>query len=684
LARDLVEVVATLDHSRDLVWTVVSDLESYPRYISEVSWCEPKRPGPPRAGSHYDMRFSVDEGPVSRKDVEILVYRPREYLVLVSRQWPGGHLVIRLNPLGPERTELQLTITPPRNRPATMADATWLRKRARRAIQLVNDHLSGVPVTTPAPRERVNHMPKGQQRLSVRKVLVQTGVLSPRRPWTLLRQLYALSRRDATLAGAYRTSAALASHDEAIADDGHTVTFADVDGRTTRLANALTEYGVRQGRNVVLWCRNHAALLESVIACGKLGAHALILNTDLPATQVTDVLRRYRPVVMLVDDEFTPSPGAPAVLPIRTWGSGRPAVEELIERGSAKQVTVPSTRGRVTILSAGRSNNPRSARRRSPHGLRPVAAVLSRIPLLAGERMLVAAPLFGSWAGLAALQLGLPLHAKLVLPRHFDAEQTVRLVQTHRCTSLFTTPDVLRQIMDLPPRVIRKYDTSSLRVVVGSGPPMPPELVTEFMDEFGDVLYNLYGSSEVSWASIASPKLLRAAPTTAGRPPAGTRVEVQDTWGRPVPPGVVGQICVGDDVFGGCAGQSTGKPNNLLRTGDRGYLDADGRLFVASRDDGVPPESTLQDPLKRLLLTLPQVADAAVVTVSDRELDQRLAAYVALRPGATLTAAAVRDFLSVQLPGFAVLRDVIFVDSLTRNATTKVMRRLLGAPRLAE
>jgi acyl-CoA synthetase (AMP-forming)/AMP-acid ligase II len=414
-----------------------------------------------------------------------------------------------------------------------------------------------------------------------------------------------------------------------------------------------------------------------VIACGKLGAHALILSTDLPTAQVNDVLRRYRPVVMLVDDEFAPpSPDSPALLRIRTWGAGKPSLEGLLKRGSAKQVKTPSTKGRVTVLAAGKPNDPRGASRRDPHGLRPVAAVLSRIPLRAGERTLVAAPLFHSWAGLAALQLGMPLHAKLVLPRHFEAEQTLRLVQAHRCTSLFTTPDVLAQIMELPPRVIRKYDTSSLRVVASSGPTMSPELVTAFMDEFGDVLHHLYGSAAMSWASIADPNDLRAAPTTAGRPPTGTRIEIQDTWERPVPPGVVGQICVGDD------GRKTG---GLLRTGDRGYVDADGRLFVADHDDAVrQPRSTLPCPLQRLLLTLPQVADAAVVAVSDRELDQRLAVYVALRPGATLTAAAVRDFLSTELPGLAVLRDVIFVDSLTRNATTKVMRRLLSAPKLVD
>jgi acyl-coenzyme A synthetase/AMP-(fatty) acid ligase len=665
VARDLVEVVATLDHPRDLVWTVVSDLGSYPRYVSEISWCEPKGPGPARAGNHYDVRFSLGEDPVRRTDVEILVYRPSDYLVLVSRQWPGGHMLVRLNPLGTERTELQVTIAPPRS--GSLTSIRWLRKSVRRAIQLVDDHLSGVPVTTPSPYERVHRTPKDQ---SVPKVLVRAGVLSPRRPWTMLKQLYTLARRDATLVGAYRASATVAPHDKAISDDRCTLTFADVDSRTNRLANALAEYGVRRGRNVVLLCRNHAALLESVIACNKLGAHALVLSTDLPAARVNDALRQYRPVVMLVDDEFAPvAARSTRLIRIRTWGSGKPALEELVERGSARRVRIPSARGRITVLAVGKSQQ---GARRHPHALRTVAAVLSRIPLRADERMLVAAPLFHSWAGLAAMQLAMPLHAKLVLPRDFDAEQTLRLVQTHRCTSLFTTPDVLAQIMALPARVIRKYDTSSLRVVASSGPTMSPELVTEFMDEFGDVLYHLYGSAAMSWATVADPNHLRAAPTTAGRSITGTRVEIQDTWGRPVPPGVVGQICVGDDLPG------RDKP---LPTGDRGYVDADGRLFVAD-DPGVPPENTC--PLERLLLTLPQVADAAVVTVSDREQDLRLAAYVALRPGATLTAATVRDFLSTELPGLAVLRDVIFVDSLTRNATTKVMRRLLSAPRLAD
>jgi acyl-CoA synthetase (AMP-forming)/AMP-acid ligase II len=683
VGRTLVEVVKTLDHSQDRVWAVVSDLESYPRFVREISWCGPANISTRGVGSHYDVRFSVGEGAVCRNDVEVLIHRPPMHLVLVSRHWPDGHVTLRLTPLDAERTELHLTMSLPQRRLPAFVTPRWLRARARKALQLINDHLSGVPGTDSAPRERVR--PKTQQRVRVSRVLTQAGALSPSRPM-LLRQLAALARRDPTVTGAYRASVTWAPRNEAVSDDAGRMTFADVDGRTNRLANALTRYGVRQGRHVALMCRNHAALLESVIACGKLGAHVLLLNPNLSAAQVADVVRRYQPAAMLLDDEFVPLiPWSPKTLPqIRTWGTGTPTVTGLIERGHARRVKRPSSAGKVTVLTAGRPNNSGGARRRNAYTLRAVAAVLSRIPLREGERMLVAAPLFHSWAGQAAVQLGMPLHATLVLRRHFDAEQTLQLIEQHRCTSVFTEPTALRQIMDLPRRVLRRYDISSLRVVASSGPSMSPHLVTDFMDEFGDLLYNLYGSTETSWASIADPNQLRAAPTTAGRPPVGTRLEILDAWDRPVPPGTVGQICVGDDTFDGHPGN--GKPNDLLRTGDQGYLDADGRLFVAGRDNLVvpPDESTFPCRLERLLLTLPQVEDAAVVNVSGQEMDQRLAAYLALRPGETLTAAAVRDFLSAHLPGFAVLRDVIFVDSLTRNATAKVMRKLVSTPRLAE
>jgi len=683
VAAGLVEVVETLDHPRERLWEMLCDLESLPRFVREISWVERSGHAEHGVGGRYEVRFSVEQGPVYRNDVEILVHRPPEHLVMVSPHWPGGHVAIRLVDLDPGRCQLSLSMSLPPIQPPTVITAGWLRKRARRAIGLMDAHLSGTPLTV--SRSRLDQTATNKSQLAVAKVLTRAGILAPGRPDRVLKQLNALARWGATVAGGYQAALARVPQAEAIADDLGVLTFANVDARTTRLANALGELGVRQGRRVALMCRNHGALVEALIACGKLGAHSLLLNTGLSAAQVTETVHSHRPAVFLLDDEFVPlTSELPSALPrISTWGDGEQLMDDLIDAASPEKVRPPTSPGKIIVLTSGTTSNPKGARRRNPHGLRTAAAVLSRIPLRDGERMLVAAPLFHTW-GLAALQLGMPLHAKLVLPRRFDAEATLELVERHRCTSLFAVPIMLQRIMDLPARVRRAYDTSSLRVVASSGSPMSARFVTAFLNEFGDVLYNLYGSTEVSWASIADPADLRAAPTTAGRCPIGTRVGILDEDGEPVPPGVVGQICVGNDMlFEGYTGGGTNRRyDDLMVTGDVGYLDADGRLFVSGRDDDMiisGGENVFPRPVEELLLTLPEVADAAVIGVADREFGQRFAAYVVPHRGAVLTAAMVRDYVHAHLPRFAVPRDVVFVESLPRNATGKIMRRHLLA-----
>ncbi len=680
MSTDLVEVVEVFDHPREQLWSVVNDLEAYPRFVREIAWVHRTDHADTGVGSQYEVRFSVEQGPVARHDVEVLVHRPPEHLVLVSDRWPGGHVSFRLNPVGSDRTELAVGISLP---PASKLPVSWLRKRARRAIGLVEDHLAGRPRRI--SRSHLDQAATSTNQLGIARVLTKAGVLSAGRPDRVARQLSALSRWGPTIAGGYGAAAARVPDEDAVTDELGSLSFGDVNTRTDRLANALTRYGVRQGRRVALMCRNHGAMVESMIACGKLGASVLLLNTGLSADQVTEAVHTHRPVAMLADDEFfSLFDHLPASLPqIRTWGDGEPTVDGLIEIGSPRRVKPPASAGKIIVLTSGTTNAPKGARRRNPHGLRTAAAVLSRIPLRAGERMLVAAPLFHTW-GLSAMQLGMPLHAKLVLSRRFDAEETLRLIEEHRSTSLFLVPIMLQRIMDLPRGVIRNYDTSSLRVVASSGSPIAPGLVTSFMDEFGDVLYNLYGSTEVSWASIADPADLRAAPTTAGRCPIGTRVGILDARGKPVAPGVIGRICVGNEMLfeGYVDGGSNKVYDDMMITGDRGFLDADGRLFVAGRDDDMiisGGENVFPRPVEELLMTMSQVIDAAVIGVPDREYGQRFAAYVVVKPGSILHEDTVREYVHTHLPRFAVPRDVIFMDALPRNASGKVVRRALAA-----
>lgn len=679
MAANLVEVVEILDHPRERLWKVVNDLESYPRFVREISWAHRTSHAETTVGSQFEARFSIEQGPVARHDVDVLVHRPPEHLVLVSDRWPGGHVSIRLTPFGPGRTQLQLAISLP---PASRLPVAWLRKRARRAIALVDDHLARRPQAGVVGR--LDQAATGQSQLTIARILNRAGVLTPSRLDLVARQALTMSKWGATLAGGFGAANTRAPRADAIRDELGTLSFADVDTRTDRLANALTEYGVRQGRRVALMCRNHGAMVESMIACGKLGASVVLLNTALSADQVMDTVRSHRPVLVMADDEFFPLlRDLPHLLPrVRTWGQAEPTVDGLIETGSPRKRRAPSSPGKVIVLTSGTTSNPKGARRRNPHGLRTAAAVLSRIPLHAGETMLIAAPVFHTW-GLAMLQLAMPLHAKVVLPRRFDAEETLRLIEEQRCTSLFVVPIMLQRIMDLPRSVIRSYDTSSLRVVASSGAPLSAKLVTSFMDVFGDVLYNLYGSTEVSYASIADPHDLRAAPTTAGRCPIGTRIGIIDGRGRPVPPGVEGQICVGNDMLfeGYVDGGTKAVYDDLMVTGDRGYLDADGRVFVSGREDDMiisGGEKMFPRPVEELLAAMPQVREAAVVGVPDREYGQRFAAYVVPKPGAVLNAVMVCDYVHAHLPRFAVPRDVVFVDQLPRNATGKLVRRGLA------
>ncbi|MGH3881286.1 MAG: AMP-binding protein [Actinophytocola sp.] len=679
MSVELVEVVEVLDHPPERLWTIVNDLESYSRFAREISWAYRTSHAETGVGSQYEVRFSVERGRMSRYDVDVLVHRPPEHLVLVSDRWPGGHVSIRLTPVEPGRTELHIAISLPLG---SRLPASWLRKRVRKAVALVDDHLAGRSQTT-SPRS-LDQTATAQSQLGVMKILTKAGIVLPGRPDLVARQLKALSRWGATMAGGYGAATARAPRADAIRDELGALTFADIAVRTDRLANALTEYGVRQGRRVALMCRNHGAMVESMIACGKLGASVVLLNTGLSADQVMDTVRSHRPAAILADDEYFPLlRDLPAALPrIRTWGEAAPTVDGLIETGSPRKRKPPTAPGKIIVLTSGTTSNPKGARRRNPHGLRTAAAIISRIPLESGERMLIAAPLFHTW-GLAVLQLGMGLTATTVLPRRFDAEETLRLIEENRCTSLFVVPIMLQRIMDLPKAVRRNYDTSSLRVVASSGAPLSANLVVSFMDEFGDVLYNLYGSTEVSYASIADPADLRAAPTTAGRCPIGTRIGILDGRGRPVPPGVDGQICVGNDMHfeGYVDGSSRMVYDNMMATGDRGYLDADGRVFVSGRQDDMiisGGEKMFPRPVEELLLSMQQVRDAVVVGVPDREFGQRFAAYVVAKPGAVLNEAMVCDYVHAHLPRFAVPRDVVFVDQLPRNATGKVVRGRLA------
>jgi acyl-CoA synthetase (AMP-forming)/AMP-acid ligase II len=680
-------MAAILDHPPSRVWEIVGQPDLYPRFVPAISWCEGMvTPGQDQV-PQYTVRSVLSEGGMVDSRVQALIWRPREQVVWsnvggAEANGAGGNWVsVRLARHGERGTNLEVVVC--LRSYAGILDQSLsesgIRKRFRETVERMNDYLSGVPAPLPGKSSD-----RGMAKTLA--VLMRSGILLPGRPDRSVRQLSSLVRWGPTVAGGYAAAAAHSPDAPAVIDEHGVTSFSETAERANRLANGLRELGADIGRPVAVLARNHGGFIESLLACGKLGVDVVLLNTGLSAEQIVEIVKRHKPSVLIADDEFANLTAdlPPDLVRVRSWsaksGNGT-NLDDVIWRGQPTAVKPPPKAGRIIVLTSGTTGAPKGAPRPRAKGLGDAASLLSRIPLRVGERILVSAPLFHTW-GQAALLLGLPLRAALVLQRKFDPEETLEAIAGHRCTSMFAVPVMLQRMLDLPPKVRAKYDTSSLRIVASSGSALSGKLVTRFMDSFGDILYNLYGSTEVSWASIADPTDLRAAPTTAGRPPLGTRVAILDGRGDPAPPGVVGRIFVGNDMLfdGYVDGASKEIRHSLMDTGDVGFLDADGRLFVSGRDDDMivsGGENVFPRPVEELLMQLPEVAEAAVVGVPDQEYGQRLAAYLVVRENARLTPQKVRDYVRDRLARFSVPRDVIFVDELPRNATGKIVKRQL-------
>lgn len=520
-------------------------------------------------------------------------------------------------------------------------------------------------------------LPAGNVRLVdllfIGKTLARRGLLNPGRLDRVFDQLNTFRRWGFTLAAELKAAEARDPHKVAVIDEHRgPVTYRRLIRRSQRLAAGLAATrGIREKDRIGLLCRNHAGFIEAMIACSIVGADAVLVNTALSAPQLTSVAQQQGIKLLLHDREFASLAAA-----VTCERLDEPVVESLIANTPPPNRWHSSRAGRMIVLTSGTTGAPKGARRPTPQGFGPLASMIDRIPLRAGERMHIAAPIFHTW-GYAALQLALAMRATIVLQRRFDPARTADLIDQYRCGSMFAVPVMLQRLLES-----KSAPAHPPRIVAVSGSALPGGLATAFMDTWGDCLYNLYGSTEASWASIATPRDLRRNPGTAGRPPHGTRLVVLDPAGREVPTGQIGQIYVGNEMLfeGYTAGNGQDLRDGLLGTGDLGHVDAHGLVHVNGRADDMVVsggENVFPRPVEELLAQLPQVREVAVVGVPDAEFGQRLAAHLVLHHGQQLTGDEVREYLRHYLARFSVPRDVYFLDELPRNATGKVIPRLL-------
>jgi acyl-CoA synthetase (AMP-forming)/AMP-acid ligase II len=526
------------------------------------------------------------------------------------------------------------------------------------------------------------------------RVFSDVGIVRPIRPDKLARVAERYIRWGASPALGSTANAITHPDDAAIVDEAGTLTWEQTHRRSNALARALRDEGVGLGDGVAIMCRNHRYFIEATMACSKLGAVALYLNTAFAGPQLADVLERESPAALIYDQEFTEllADSARTLRRYVAWesveGTDEPTVEQLISGAHGEDLDAPAEQGRYIILTSGTTGTPKGAQRSQPEGLGALAALLSKIPRRTGETAMIAAPLFHSW-GFLHFILSLPTAATMVLRPKFDPEDTLRAVAEHRARVLAVVPVMMQRILALPEEVKHRYDLSSLEVTAASGSALPGELATNWMDEFGDNLYNLYGSTEVAWATIATPDDMRAAPGTAGRPPRGTVIRIVDEDANDLPPEETGRIFIGNQMAfeGYTGGEDKEHLGDLLASGDVGHFDDDGRLFIDGRDDEMivsGGENVFPREVEDLLSDHQGVVEAAAIGVEDEEFGQRLRVFVVKEDDSEVSEEDLKNHVKSNLARYKVPREIVFVDELPRNATGKVLKRELADRQLAD
>lgn len=514
----------------------------------------------------------------------------------------------------------------------------------------------------------------------------RAGLIAAMRPDKYLRIAAAMARENMSVTSGFAAAAQRCGNRPGLVDELGTLTWQQVDQQADALATGLQALPGGEPKVLGIMARNHRGFVLSLIAANRIGADVLLLNTSFAAPAMAEVVNREAVDAVIYDEEFADTvdralADRPSASRIVAWTDTHihdVTVAKLVEQHRGTEPRRSSEKSKVILLTSGTTGTPKGAKH-SGGGPEVLKSILDRTPWHTEERVVIVAPMFHAW-GFSQLAFAASMSCTIVTRRKFDPEATLELVDRHRAKGLCVVPVMFDRIMDLPENVLRRYDGRSLRFAAASGSRMRPDVVTSFMDRFGDIIYNNYNATEAGMIATATPADLRAAPDTAGKPAEGTEIRILDAEFREVPTGEVGTIYVRNSTqFDGYTSGTTKQfHDGFMSSGDVGRLDEAGRLFVVGRDDEMivsGGENVYPIEVEKVLAGHPDVAEAAVIGVDDEQYGQRLAAFVVLTGAATPD--ELKAYVRENLANYKVPRAIAVLDELPRNSTGKIDRRQL-------
>ncbi|GAA4627928.1 acyl-CoA synthetase [Actinoallomurus vinaceus] len=489
----------------------------------------------------------------------------------------------------------------------------------------------------------------------------------------------------------------------ALVDEHGVTTWRAFEERVDRLSGALRGLGLRTGDTIAIHSGNRREYFEVMAAATHIGLRYVLVNWHWTADELAYVLADSGARVLFSEDRFAEvaaTAAAGADLAARVGFGEVPGFrpyEDLLASGPDGE-PADQVLGWPMIYTSGTTGRPKGVSRKLTRAGAPIETMAQtavgytgvlRIP--EGGRSLLVGPVYHSAQWLFSYGL-LCAGRSLVMRRAFDAEETLRLIERYRITNVHLVPTQFVRMLRLDEATRAAYDLSSLVAVWHGAAPCSPEVKRRVIDWLGPVVHEYYGSTEASVNTVVTAEEWLRRPGTVGRPLPTVETHVLRQDGAPAEPGEPGQLWFrypsGDDVeyWGDPDKTASIHRNGLFTTGDIGYFDADGYLFLADRaidmiiSGGVniyPAE------IEGVLITHPAVRDVAVFGVPDEEFGEQVKAVVQPEDGHTASPELAEEliaFCRASLAGYKAPRSVDFVTDLPRTPTGKLYKRLIREP----
>jgi fatty-acyl-CoA synthase len=486
----------------------------------------------------------------------------------------------------------------------------------------------------------------------------------------------------------------------AVVDGRRRISYGDFDREVNQLAHGLADLGVGAGDRVAFMMPNRSEYLAGQHACIRLGAIAVQIGYHCKGPEIAYILGNAEPQAVVVHHDYlgelergraqAAGPDAGQIITVAAPAGATvpgPRYEGLLATydGSRPPAQDGAHAGGVIIYTSGTTGNPKGANRDwKQTGLEAVGDFMAQVGLSHDDIQLVVAPLYHS-AAPAFSGMCFSLGGSVVLMDHFDAEAVLATIERERVTGAFMVPTMLLRLLELPERVRRRHDLSSLRWIVSGAAPLPTDTARRFQDGFGYLLWNFYGATETGLVTLAGPDDHVARPGTVGRALRGNELRILDPDGEEVGPGEIGELYVRNSMLITGYHRNDDATRDAMRegffsVGDMARLDADGYLYLESRKHDMVISGGVNiypAEIENHLTSHPDIDDAAVIGVPDPEWGESLKAFVVRRRGSSIDRAEVDRWCKDSLAGFKRPRQVEFVDELPRNPTGKVLKRQL-------